>query len=82
MITLKLRVPVPSSMLLINLLGIFGLIGVAVAVGGLTHNAWWSLAVASVEAILLSVVAAMNAEPTAVEDAPADETTLRRPRAA
>lgn len=82
MVTLKLRVPVPSSMLLINLLGIFGLVGAAVAVGGLTHNPWWSLAIASVEAVLLSVVAAMNAEPSGVEDAESDETAVvRRPRA-
>lgn len=81
MITLKLRVPVPSSMLLINLLGIFGLIGVAVAIGGLTHNPWWSLAVASVEAILLSAVAAMNAEPAVAEEAQGDEAAVRRPRA-
>ena len=83
MITLKLRVPAPSSMLLINLLGLFGLVGVAVAVGGLTHNGWWSLVVASVEAILMSVVAAMNAEPAQADEEPAGGDTIRRvPRSA
>ena len=82
MVTLKLRVPAPSSMLLINLLGLFGLVGVAVAVGGLTHNPWWSLLVGAAEAILLSVVAAMNAEPAQADgEADGSETVVRRPRA-
>lgn len=55
-----IRIPAPSSMLVINLLGLFGLAGLAVAVGGLTHNWWWSLAVASVEAVTLSVIAATH----------------------
>lgn len=58
MLTLRLRLP--SNMLLVNLLGLLGLVGVAVAVGGLTHNWWWSLAVASAEAVLLHVVAVQN----------------------
>jgi hypothetical protein len=58
MVTLK--IPAPSSMLVINLLGLFGLAGLAVAVGGLTHNWWWSLAVASAEAVTLSVIAATH----------------------
>jgi hypothetical protein len=55
------RVPLPSSMLLINLLGLCGLLGLAVAVGGLTHNWWWSLLALGAEAVFLSVVGAQNA---------------------
>jgi hypothetical protein len=58
MVTLK--IPAPSSMLVINLLGLFGLVGLAVAVGGLTHNWYWSLAVGALEAIVLSVIAATH----------------------
>lgn len=56
------RIPVPSSELLVNLLGLFGLIGISLAAGGLTGNWWWSLLSASVFAVGLSVVAATNAE--------------------
>jgi hypothetical protein len=44
------RIPVPriSSELLANLLGLAGLVGVVVAVGGLTRNVWWSVLLASV----------------------------------
>lgn len=58
--TVKLRIPAPSSMLIVNLLGTFGLLGFAVALGGLTHNAWWVLAAASVEAVVLCIVATMH----------------------
>lgn len=82
MVTLKLRVPAPTSMLLINLLGLLGLVGVAIAVGGLTHNAWWSLLVGAAEAILLSMVAAMNAEPAqSADEADGGDAAVRRPRA-
>ncbi len=56
-----IRIPAPSSMLVINLLGLLGLAGLAVAVGGLTHNWWWSLAVGAVACIALSVIAAGHA---------------------
>jgi hypothetical protein len=58
MVTFK--IPAPSSMLVINLLGLLGLAGMAVAVGGLTHNWWWSLLVGAAEAISLSVIAATH----------------------
>lgn len=56
-----IRIPAPSSMLVVNLLGLLGLAGLSVAVGGLTHNWWWSVLTASVFAIGLSVVAATHA---------------------
>lgn len=66
--TITVRVPRPSSELLANLLGVVGLLGVAVAVGGLTGNWWWTLGVASAFAVFLSAVAATKAD--AAEDAP------------
>lgn len=67
-----IRIPAPSSMLVINLLGLLGLVGAAVVAGGLTHNWWWSLAVASFECIALSVIAAGHAaaEQKAAEPVP------------
>jgi len=61
-VEIKLRVPAPSSMLLVNLLGLLGLLGLAVAVGGLTHNPWWSLATASCAAVVVSVIGMTHAE--------------------
>jgi hypothetical protein len=72
-----LRLPLPSSMLLVNLLGLAGLVGLAVSVGGLTHNWWWSLAVASTECVFLSVVAAQNRA-----EADEDELAVARSRVA
>lgn len=60
MITLKVRIPAPSSMLLANVLGVLAMIGIAVAVGGLTHNGWWALLVASLEAFALAFLAALR----------------------
>ena len=60
MITLKLRIPAPTSDLLVNLIGVFGLIGLAVAVGGLTHSPWWALLVGSVESVAVHVAAVRN----------------------
>lgn len=60
--TITVRVPKPSSELLANLLGVVGLLGVAVAVGGLTGNWWWTLGVASGFAVFLSIVATTKAD--------------------
>lgn len=57
---LTFRVPAPSSMLTINLLGVFGLLGITVAIGGLTHNWWWSALVGGVICVALSIVSATH----------------------
>jgi hypothetical protein len=44
-----------------NLLGLFGLVAVIVALGGLTHNWWWSLFGAGAVAVGLAVLAQYNA---------------------
>jgi len=67
-ITLKVRIPAPTSKLLVNLLGVAGLLGVAVAVGGLTHNVWWALLVGSVELVAVHVAAVYNSEDVEFED--------------
>ncbi len=50
-----IRVPLPRlpGELVANLLGLAGWVGVVVAVGGLTGNAWWSLLLGS--AVLVGV---------------------------
>ncbi len=79
MVTLKLRFPAPSSALIMNLLGVLGLAGLAVAIGGLTHNIWWALLVGATECVGLSVVAAMNVED---DTASMGDEVISRPRAA
>lgn len=74
MVTFK--IPAPSSMLVINLLGLLGMAGLAVAVGGLTHNWWWSLAVGSVACIGLSIIAATHAA-SAEQDSSSSPATLK-----
>lgn len=73
-----IRIPAPSSMLVINLLGLCGLAGLSLAVGGLTHNWWWSLLVGSVSAVTLAVIATTAAATEAAQQAgPASAPTLR-----
>jgi hypothetical protein len=52
------RIPLPklTSELASNLLGLAGLVGLVVAVGGLTGNVWWSLLLTSVLLVGLSYV--------------------------
>lgn len=54
-------------LLVSNLLGLAGLIAVAVATGGLTGNWWWSLLVGGLAVTALAVMAQRNA--TAVDEA-------------
>lgn len=60
----EIRIPVPRlpSGLLANLVGLFGLVAVAVAVGGLTGNWWWSLLLGGAFAVGLSYVASTHAD--------------------
>ncbi|MFL6141584.1 MAG: hypothetical protein ACJ72N_06915 [Labedaea sp.] len=55
-------IPAPSSELLVNLLGLLGVVGVAITVGGLTGNWWWTLGVLAGTCVFLSVVAATHLE--------------------
>lgn len=60
----EIRIPVPRvpAGLIGNLVGLLGLIAVAVAVGGLTGNWWWAVLTGGLSAVLLSYVAGANAE--------------------
>lgn len=40
---LRIRLPKISTGLLGNIIGLIGLIGIVLAVGGLTSNWWWSV---------------------------------------
>lgn len=74
MITIKL--PALPHGLFSNLLGIAGLIAVIVAVGGLTHNWWWSLLAAGFVATGLSYIAQVNR--AAVEQVNEEPTEIPR----
>jgi hypothetical protein len=69
-----IRIPVPSSLLVSNLLGVFGLLGIVFAIGALTS--WpWALLAAGLFAVTISVIA-QAAEPAS----PAAVTPLRAAR--
>lgn len=84
MVTLRIRVPAPSSMLLANLLAVLGLVAVVVAVGGLA-GAWWATLTGGLLAIGVAWAAMANAaaaEPLEVAPpaaAPVDELAAVRP---
>lgn len=78
MVTIKL--PALPSGLLSNLLGLAGLVAVVVAVGGLTHNWWWSLLTAGVVATGLSYVAQLNAAQGEIAAEEDDDATVDIPR--
>jgi hypothetical protein len=70
--TVKVSIPVPSSMLVVNILGVLGLAGLTVSVGALTGNWWWSVLVGSVILIGLSLVgSAHQASSAGVGERPA-----------
>jgi hypothetical protein len=72
---LTFRIPAPSSMLSINLLGAFGLLGLVVSIGGLSGNWWWSGLLGGAVCVALSVIAATHA------GAAENEAPHARPRA-
>lgn len=56
------RLPAGAST---NLVGLLGLVAVAVAVGGLTHNVWWSVLTGGLFAVALAVLAQMGEQQSA-----------------
>lgn len=64
MTEIRIRLPRLPAGLIANLVGLFGLIAVAVAVGGLTGVWWWALLTGGVFAAGLSYVASTHAEDT------------------
>jgi hypothetical protein len=56
---ITIRIPGPSSVLAVNLLGTLGLVAVVLAVGGLA-GAWWAVLAAGVALLGLSVIASTH----------------------
>lgn len=67
----QLSIPVPSSMLVVNVLGVLGLAGLTVSAGALSGNWWWSLLTASVILIVLAVVASSHLAVAQQDERPA-----------
>lgn len=87
---INIRVPRVPSGTIANLIGLAGLLGIALAVGALAGSWWWSLLAGSVFAVALSYVAqtheqaeraAETARPAAAE-APRTAARARAGRAA
>jgi hypothetical protein len=70
----KITVEVPHipAGLISNLVGLAGLVAVAAAVGGLTHNLWWSVLAGGVMAVGLAALA--QSQPEAAEMPDLDQT--------
>lgn len=69
-----IRIPVLSSQLLSNLLGVIGLVGFAVALGGLLGNWWATMLTGSAMLVGLAYVSYLHAQPAAAaaaDDLPA-----------
>lgn len=66
---IRFKVPRIPPGLLSNLLGLAGLIAVALAVGGLTGNWWWTVAAGGVFAVALSWMASTDEPAAATGDA-------------
>lgn len=81
---IRFRVPRVPDGLGANLVGLVGLVAVAVAVGGLTGDWWWSVLVGGVFAVALAWVAQTQSGPpvrdVAAVPAPAGVPTLDRAR--
>lgn len=58
---IRIAVPRVPSGLVSNLVGLLGLVAVALAVGGLTGTWWWSVLVGGVFAVVLAALAQTHA---------------------
>lgn len=56
MASISIDLPAPSTDAVTNVLGSLGFAGVAVAVGGLTGNWWWTVLVAALVLVLVAAV--------------------------
>lgn len=74
----RIRVPRVPPGLGANLLGLLGLVAVALAVGGLAGSWWWSALVGGVLAVGLATLAQTQAQATAGGRAPDADRHIRR----
>jgi hypothetical protein len=80
-VEIKIRLPRIPAGGMANIVGLLGLVGVVLAVGGLTGNWWWSLLTAGLVATGMAYVAQTHIEAERAAAAPAvDE--LKAARAA
>jgi hypothetical protein len=58
------RIPVPKidNDLVGNLIGLLGLILIVLAVGGLTHNAWWGALTAGIFSVVIAYMVQLDDE--------------------
>ncbi|MGH3369602.1 MAG: hypothetical protein ACRDPR_06345 [Nocardioidaceae bacterium] len=59
---INIRLPRVAPGAVSNLVGLLGLLGIVVAVGGLTGNVWWSVLTGGVFAVALAWIAQTQAE--------------------
>jgi xanthosine utilization system XapX-like protein len=59
---IKIRLPRLPSGAFANVIGLLGLLGVVLAIGGLTGNWWWSVLSGGVFAVALAYVAQTHVE--------------------
>lgn len=58
---ITIRIPAPSSVLAVNVLGVMGLVAIVAAVGGLA-GLWWAVLAAGVAMLGVSVAASTHLE--------------------
>jgi hypothetical protein len=68
---INIDVPTPGSTTVSNVLGLAGVVGLAVCVGGLVGNWWWTGLTASLLLVLIAAVTTYNAAPVSEEPGPA-----------
>ena len=79
---IRIRLPRIAAGALSNLVGLLGLLGIVVAVGGLTHSVWWAVLTGGVFAVGLAALAQAGAESAQVKASPAVAVAAAKPTAA
>lgn len=78
---ISIRLPRPTLGAVSNLVGLAGLVAVAVAIGGLTGIWWWALLVAGVELVAVAYLAGQaDVDQAAVGARPAAAPVTAAPR--
>lgn len=68
---INIDVPAPGGTTAANVLGLAGFVGLAVCVGALVGNWWWTGLTASLLLVLIAAVTKYNADPVPEEPGPA-----------